>query len=82
MNRIKLFLLGTAVLFGVTAAFAFTTVGPCDDPSNPRYYFDSMGYIQPVGARQYNCVNPPGICTFVIVGGSTHICQENTITFR
>lgn len=76
MKKIKLFLLGAAALFGVTAAFAFTTVGPCDDPANPQYYLDANGNPHLVTTPTYVCEGSTGICTFVVVDGVTYICKN------
>ena len=63
MKKIKLVLLGTAILFAVGTAFA--TRPKLDCTYATQYYFNGTTYVEAGEfGYSYTCLNYPGVCTY------------------
>jgi hypothetical protein len=63
MKKIRLFMLATAIVAGITSAFTITSDPPC---ASVQQYYKQNGYFFEAGSfgQEYECLDVADVCTF------------------
>jgi hypothetical protein len=79
MNKIKLFLMTTAVFAAIGGAFATKRCFDCEN--SQQYMFNGMGYVATgVFGVNYFCAGSAGTCTYTFEGTGYSPCRKGSYT--